>query len=329
MARPRPTAYDPAMLDLRLDFATFEADRRDLLAVREEVFVAEQRVPPELEVDGDDARSIHLIARDPDGRPIGTGRLTPDGRIGRMAVLKPWRGRGVGSAILRSLIETARQRGAREVSLSSQVAAEPFYARFGFVAEGEPYDDAGIPHRTMRLPLAPLAEPPRRSAAEKAAIEEAREIDSLAAAREAVDRIAGEARRGLLIYTRDLEPDLYDREPVLEAIKRIALSGREGKVRILVQEPALAAGHGHRLVHLAQRLSTAIEIRTPVTEEDRQYPSAFVVNDGGGLLVRPIGSRWDGEARFAAPGSARQWRDLFEQVWQRAEPPPELRRLAF
>ncbi len=327
---PVPRApYDPCMLDLRLDFANFDADRRDLLAVREEVFVAEQKVPLELEVDADDARSIHVIARDPDGRPIGTGRLTPDGRIGRMAVLRPWRGQGVGSAILRSLIETARERGARELSLSSQVSAEPFYARFGFVAEGEPYDDAGIPHRTMRLALAPLAEPPRRSVAEKAKREQAREIDSLEAAREAVDQIAADARRGLSIYSRDLEPDLYDRAPVLEAIKRIALSGREAKVRILVQEPALAAGHGHRLIHLAQRLPTAIEFRTPVIEEDRQYPSAFIVNDGGGLLLRPIGSRWDGEARFAAPGSARQLRDHFDQVWQRSEPPPELRRLAF
>lgn len=317
------------MLDLRLDYATFERDRRDLLAVREEVFVVEQRVPIELEVDDDDPRSIHVLARDPDGRPIGTGRLTPDGRIGRMAVLAPWRGQGVGSAILRSLIETARQRGATEVALSSQVAAEPFYARFGFVAEGEPYDDAGIPHRTMRLALAPLAGPPRRSAAETAAREEAREIDSLVAAREAADRIATEAKRGLLIYTRDLEPDLYDREPFLDAIKRLALSGREARIRILVQEPALAAGHGHRLVHLAQRLSTAIEIRTPVIEEDRQYASAFLVNDGGAFLMRPIGSRWDGEARFSAPGGARQLRDHFERVWERSEPPPELRRLAF
>lgn len=328
MAPGPGAAYDPAMLDLRLDYATFERDRRDLLAVREAVFVVEQRVPPELEVDDDDPRSIHVIARDPDGRPIGTGRLTPDGRIGRMAVLREWRGRGVGSAILRSLIETARQRGAAELTLSSQVAAEPFYAGFGFVAEGEPYDDAGIPHRTMRLALTPLAEPPRASATERAEREEAREIDSLAAAREAVDRIAGEARRALFVYTRDLEPELYDREAFLEALKRIALSGREARIRILVQEPALAAGHGHRLIHLAQRLSTAIEFRTPVLDEDRQYPSAFLVNDGGAYLMRPIGSRWDGEARFAAPGGARQLRELFEQVWQRSEPPPELRRLS-
>lgn len=316
------------MLDLRLDFANFDRDRRDLLQVREEVFVVEQGVPAELEVDADDQRSIHVIARDPQDRPVGTGRLTPDGRIGRMAVLKPWRGRGVGTAILRSLIDTARQRGATELRLSSQVTAEPFYERFGFVAEGLPYDDAGIPHRTMRLVLTPFAAPPRAAAAEVAVREQAVDIVSLAAARTAVDRIAEEARRALFIYTRDLEPELYDREVLLERVKNIARAGREAKVRILVQEPGIAASHGHRLIHLAQRLTSAIEIRSPVTDEDRQYASAFLVNDGGGLFLRPIGSRWDGEARFAAPGSARQLRDYFEQVWQRSEPASELRRIS-
>lgn len=315
------------MLDLTLDIANYERDAREILAVREQVFVVEQGVPPELEVDDDDPRAIHVLARDPDGRPIGTGRLTADGRIGRMAVLKAWRGRGVGTAILRTLLEIARQRGDRRVSLAAQTTAEPFYARFGFVAEGEPYDDAGLPHRTMRLALEPPAPPPRPSASERAEREEAREVDTLAAAAAAADRVAGEARRALYLYTRDLEPDLYDREDFLDHVRRIALSGREAKIRILIQEPALAASRGHRLIHLAQRLPTAIEIRTPTLDEDRQYPSAFLVNDGGGLLLRPIASRFDGEARFAAPGAARQLRDYFEEVWQRAETPAELRRL--
>src|SRR5579885_2984391 len=76
-------------------------DRAALCAVREDVFVREQRVPPEMEVDEDDPRSLHVLARAADGSAIGTGRLTPDGRIGRMAVLADWRGSGVGAAILR------------------------------------------------------------------------------------------------------------------------------------------------------------------------------------------------------------------------------------
>ncbi|MFN3629816.1 MAG: GNAT family N-acetyltransferase, partial [Casimicrobiaceae bacterium] len=112
----------------------------------------EQGVPAELEVDDNDPVSIHAIAW-AGGQAAGCGRLLPDGHIGRMAVLKPWRGRGVGAAILRHLIERARQRGDREVVLSAQTHAIGFYERFGFMAEGPEYLDCNIPHRDMRLSL--------------------------------------------------------------------------------------------------------------------------------------------------------------------------------
>ena len=116
------------------------------------VFVDEQRVPPELEMDEHDATSIHALAFN-DGKSVGTGRLLPDGHIGRMAVLKEWRGRGVGQALLRALVDAARRRGDPEVVLNSQVHALGFYGAEGFKAEGPVYDEAGIPHQTMRLKL--------------------------------------------------------------------------------------------------------------------------------------------------------------------------------
>lgn len=116
------------------------------------VFVDEQRVPPELEMDEHDAHCVHALAFS-DGEAIGTGRLLPDGHIGRMAVLKEWRGRGVGQALLRALVDAARRRGDREVVLNSQVHALGFYGAEGFKAEGPVYDEAGIPHQTMRLKL--------------------------------------------------------------------------------------------------------------------------------------------------------------------------------
>jgi predicted GNAT family N-acyltransferase len=97
--------------------------------------------------------SLHALARDAAGRALGTGRLLPDGHIGRMAVLPQARGQGVGAALLRALMQAARDRGEREVALSAQTHAIAFYERFGFVVEGEEYDDAGIPHRMMRLVL--------------------------------------------------------------------------------------------------------------------------------------------------------------------------------
>lgn len=120
--------------------------------IRFTVFVDEQRVPPELEMDEHDATSVHALAFS-DGKAVGTGRLLLDGHIGRMAVLKDWRRRGVGRALLRALVGAARQRGDRDVLLNSQVHALGFYGAEGFETEGPVYEEAGIPHQVMRLKL--------------------------------------------------------------------------------------------------------------------------------------------------------------------------------
>lgn len=119
-------------------------------AIRLEVFVREQHVPLEEELDPMDGQCLHAIAYDGTGWAIGTGRLLPDGHIGRMAVRRAGRGSGVGSQLLAALIEAARQRGDAEVVLAAQLHARPFYARHGFVEEGDTFMDAGIPHRLMR-----------------------------------------------------------------------------------------------------------------------------------------------------------------------------------
>lgn len=134
--------------------ADWGRDRAMLKAIRYEVFVVEQRVPEALEWDGIDAQCIHAIAEDANGNAIGCGRLLPDGHIGRMAVRAQWRGRQVGARMLEHLIALARRRGDAKVMLNAQVQAMPFYARFGFVPAGEPFDEAGIPHQAMELALA-------------------------------------------------------------------------------------------------------------------------------------------------------------------------------
>jgi len=126
--------------------------------IRIEVFVREQAVPLEMEIDEQDPHCLHALASDALGRAVGTGRLLPDGHIGRMAVLRTQRGKGVGAALLRALLEAARQRGHAQVELSSQLHAEGFYRRFGFAAVGEAYEDAGIAHITMRMKLPPTGQ---------------------------------------------------------------------------------------------------------------------------------------------------------------------------
>jgi len=126
--------------------------------VREEVFVAEQKVPLELEWDEWDERSDHAVARDARGRAIGTARLLPDGRIGRMAVLREWRRRGVGAALMEGLLRKAREQSMSRVTLHAQTHAAGFYRRFGFSERGGEFWEAGIPHVEMTLELSP----PRR-----------------------------------------------------------------------------------------------------------------------------------------------------------------------
>ncbi len=116
--------------------------------IRFEVFVEEQKVPAEMELDEFDALSCHALAL-VDGQPVGTGRLLADGHIGRMAVLAGWRGQGVGAALLQGLIDEAGRRGMAQLALSAQTHALGFYTRFGFVPEGEVYDEAGLPHQVM------------------------------------------------------------------------------------------------------------------------------------------------------------------------------------
>jgi predicted GNAT family N-acyltransferase len=130
-------------------YGDWSALRADAQAVRLEVFVEEQGVPAELEMDDNDAACLHAVAYDAAGTPVGTGRLLPDGHIGRMAVRKSVRGTGIGSALLRGLMDQARARGHAEVVLSAQTHAAPFYLAHGFAQAGDEFYEAGIAHVEM------------------------------------------------------------------------------------------------------------------------------------------------------------------------------------
>lgn len=118
--------------------------------IRNQVFIHEQKVPVEIEHDPMDSQYIHALAIDEEGNPIGTGRLMYSGKIGRMAVLESWRGKGVGRTLLHALMEAARGYGMNEVELDAQIHAAGFYSSEGFVSHGAEFMDAGIPHIRMK-----------------------------------------------------------------------------------------------------------------------------------------------------------------------------------
>ena len=124
--------------------------------IRKAVFVAEQAVPLELELDEYDDIAVHFLLRDAHQTPLATARLLDKhgrAKIGRVAVVKDARGQGLGLTLMQFVMDEAKRRGFTEAVLDSQTYAIPFYERLGFVAEGEEFDDAGIPHFLMRRML--------------------------------------------------------------------------------------------------------------------------------------------------------------------------------
>lgn len=137
-------------MTLHLTVDNWAAQKADARAVRFDVFVIEQKIPVELEWDDMDEHCLHAVAYNEAGHAIGTGRLLPDGHIGRMAVRAAGRGQGVGASILQALMEKARQRGDTVVILNAQTQAEAFYRRHGFSRDGDEFYEAGIAHICMR-----------------------------------------------------------------------------------------------------------------------------------------------------------------------------------
>lgn len=132
---------------------SWDEARPEARRIRELVFVREQGVPLELEWDEQDTRCEHALAYNAADEAVGTGRLLPDGHIGRMAVLKEWRGKGVGAVLLLALVEQARERRHARVRLNAQISAAGFYRRYGFEVSGPEFMEASIPHVPMQRDL--------------------------------------------------------------------------------------------------------------------------------------------------------------------------------
>lgn len=160
-SRPVPTAFREVVAAFQAGEAMTQVQVGDWAtlgdqagAIRKAVFVDEQGIPADLEWDAADTTCVHALARNRLGLALATGRLLAHepgtSKIGRMAVLPSQRGTGVGRQVLDALMAAAKARGDQSVLLYSQASAVPFYLRSGYQAEGEPFEEAGIPHLAMR-----------------------------------------------------------------------------------------------------------------------------------------------------------------------------------
>ena len=294
----------------RVDIVPFDARRAQLHAIREEVFIHEQHVPADLERDALDPLCTHALASLLDGTPVGTARLTPDRHIGRMAVRKPWRGHGIGDALLQALVSEARRQRWPDVALNAQADAIDFYLRHGFQPQGGRFVVAGIEHQAMTLALTG----PRR-------------IDSREDALEATLDAIRDARRHLWIRSFELDPGLLDRAEVLDALRRFATSGRGNTIHVLLHEAAAPQRSQAPMLGLAQRLPSIFLFRELQDPVDRNDPACWIAADTGSYYLRSLGQKIEGEAERRAQARTRQLRTRFDEAWERSRPIAEYRAL--
>ncbi|WP_061014845.1 GNAT family N-acetyltransferase [Photobacterium leiognathi] len=139
---------------VEIKIVAFDDAHRGLIrTVREQVFIQEQQIDPEIEFDGLDSEAVHVLVMDGE-QPLGTGRILADGHIGRIAIMKSARGQGLGAKVVQTLVEYAQQQGYPRVDLGAQTHAVDFYRKLGFMPYGDEFMEANIPHQAMEQMLA-------------------------------------------------------------------------------------------------------------------------------------------------------------------------------
>ncbi|MEA9578222.1 GNAT family N-acetyltransferase [Xanthomonas nasturtii] len=294
--RPRIVPLDPA------------SDAAALRALRQACTTGIAGNAHDAEWDALDPLSLHLAARIDDGQLVASVRVTPDRRIDRLGLLPDWRRRGLSDQLLAAAVDAASQRGWPSLHARVTANAEAVFARLGFLPELPPHS----PHeRTTDAGAAPGTPLHRRLDGPMA-------VDDLAAALAATTGLLCSARRQVLIYTRALDPQLFDNAAVLEALRRFATARHDKRVQVLVQDTASAAASSSAMLRLAQRLPSVFRFRAVSDPVDTSYASAYVIGDDA-YYFRPTGHRFDdGETWLSGAARSRQLTREFAQIWERS-----------
>ena len=313
-------------------FAQWTDFRDELQALREEVFVAEQGVPMELERDDSDGDCVHLLARDAEGSSVGTARISAQGKIGRMAVSRPWRGRGVGAAMLCALLHYWRDSGRTEAHLHAQTSAVDFYGRHGFVPHGAVFMDAGIPHRQMTLdlrdglPSCADRSGPEVGGGRLGVTRNTRHLRLAEQHRLALVDLVAQARHDIRIFSDALDPTVFDHPSTVEALRRFATRRHHASVRIVVRTPGRVPHASPGVLELARHLASTFELRAAAMEH-QHLPDELILVDGLGSVHRPAADSYAGVLQYTTGARTIPLLELFTEAWQHATPSAELRRL--
>lgn len=320
--------------------AAWDKRSPELRAIRQAVFVDEQSVSEEEEFDGQDEHCLHFLAVNQAGVALGCARLQANGKVERMAVLENSRHLGIGRKLLTSVIESATTGGLTDLYLHAQLQAEPFYRRMGFLPQGETFVEANIDHVRMTLALAipfsrtiqPQAKvaPSARPTPSKAATSTANLGQTKFSGREealaALALYVTKPRRTLYLYSQHLDSSLFDNSDVIAGLSAFVRAAPPNQLKVLIHSSELAVAQGHRLVELARRLESKVEIRlvpSDASSDDR----TFLCWDNTGYWLLPDYSNYSGQTNDTDPVLASRLAGDFERIWQRSVSDPELRLL--
>ena len=315
---------------------TWESHSQILESIRASVFVEEQGVPESIERDGQDPQADHFLAITEAGQHIGCARLLADGQIGRVAVLAEFRNKGIGADLLHLAIEHGKTANLTVLFLNAQSQATEFYRREGFVPVGGEFIEADKPHQRMELILPIPFEAPGEVSKPVVRDEpvsadaQAEELINHSGESECINGVAAvldHPLREVRIFSRLLDHTLFEDEQVLQALSRFVRSGPPTSLRVLIHSSSPAVSRGHRLVDLARRLTSKIQIRR-VSAELQQDQHCFVLADQRAFLLMPDDHEYQAFSNQYDPVQSTALAERFDYLWQRAEADPELRSLS-
>lgn len=322
-------------MDVHVISADWSADADILREIRSKVFVEEQNVPKDLEWDGLDEEAHHFLAINSAGVRVGCARLLPTGQIGRMAVLKEMRGQQIGNRLLDACIEKAKNLGFDRVFLHAQTQAEGFYRKAGFLPSGDRFLEAGIDHQAMDMalpiPFEPVGEVDKPLIRDEAPdpVSDAGELRQFQGESECaagLREVLCWPRRTVRIYSQLLDHVLFDQPDVVEALSEFVRAGPPTRLQILIHSNSAVVSRGHRLVELARRLDSKIQVRTVPVELATDRHTA-VVCDEQSFFLMPDAENYAAFANRYDPVQALRLSERFDYLWERSRTDAELRTL--
>ena len=320
-------------MDIHILPADWKTHAETLRAIRGTVFIEEQQVPKNLEWDGEDEHAHHFLAINAAGQRMGCARLLPSGQIGRMAVLAEYRGSGIGNLLLNSAVETAKQLGMNKVFLHAQAHAESFYRKAGFRPVGGEYMEAGIAHQSMELEL-PIpfeaidtASKPNIREQSPPADQQANELLKYSGETDCRDGLVDALRwpmRAVRIYSPSLDHALFDQPSVVDALSSFVRRGPPAHLQVLIHSFSAIVSRGHRLLELARRLDSKIELHVVATDQTADKHSCMI-GDEQSFWLLPDHNEYQAFANRFDPVQATRLAERFDYLWTRSQVSPELR----